>query len=566
MLTLTRLVLENYRGVDRLEIDFGETTVLIGENNVGKTSVLEALDACLGTRATRRSGPFEDYDHRRAGSQRELPDGHELRVTITFREDVVGEWSADAAAALNEVIQLEEDGRRSIVHRVSDVYDAGTRGFSTSTAFLNLAGDELRPSGAPARTLRRFVPVFYFPADRDAGTGFRPGAPFWAPFLRDPKLPEALRQDLEGRLRQLNQEVIAATPALGPVRERLDATSELVDLAEQDTASIESLPSRIPELLRRTEVRLSARSGASLPLAHHGGGTQNLAVLALFEAYLASMLAEEYEADARPILAVEEPEAHLHPSATRSVWAVLERMPGQRVIATHSGELLSRSPLSAVRRLVRRGGSIGSYRMCEGTLSPEDTRRVDFHVRRARGELLFARVWLLGEGETEFWVFQGAAEGQQLDLERDGIRVVEFAQTGSGLPLAKLADDLGVGWHFALDGDDAGRTTQNTIREHLGGRPEADHLSVLPHGNMERFLCEEGFGDLYESELSQQQLDRVSVPSGDPSYWEAVADLPNSKQKTRVAAAAAEEMRSGARPVPPQLVAILDVVKRLSQG
>ncbi|MGH2838671.1 MAG: DUF2813 domain-containing protein, partial [Thermoleophilaceae bacterium] len=125
--------MENYRGLDRLELDLGETTVLIGENNVGKTSVLEALDASLGARATRRGRPFEDYDHRRSGSQRELPDGHELRVTLTFREDTVSEWSPDGAAALNEVIQLEDDGRRSIVHRVSDLYDAGTRNFSTST-------------------------------------------------------------------------------------------------------------------------------------------------------------------------------------------------------------------------------------------------------------------------------------------------------------------------------------------------------------------------------------------------------------------------------------------------
>lgn len=241
-------------------------------------------------------------------------------------------------------------------------------------------------------------------------------------------------------------------------------------------------------------------------------------------------------------------------------------MPGQRVVATHSGELLSRSPLSAVRRLVRRGAAVGSYRMHEDTLSSEDARKVDFHVRRTRGELLFARAWLLAEGETEFWVFQGAAEGSGLDLERDGIRVVEFAQTGSGLPLAKLADDFGIAWHFAVDGDAAGRATRDTVRGQLGARPEADHVSVLSHGSMEHFLCEEGFGDLYEAALSQQQLDQVSLPRDDPGYCEALAGLPNSKQKTRVAASVAEEMRSRARPVPPQLVAILDVVKRLSRG
>ena len=44
---LTRLQIENYRGIKSLDLALGETTVLIGENNSGKTTVLHALRACL---------------------------------------------------------------------------------------------------------------------------------------------------------------------------------------------------------------------------------------------------------------------------------------------------------------------------------------------------------------------------------------------------------------------------------------------------------------------------------------------------------------------------------------
>lgn len=559
------MVIEAYRGLDRLELELDETVVLIGENNVGKTSVLEALDACLGQRALRRGSRFDDYDHRRPGTERELPDGHELSITLTFHEAEPDEWNDDVSAALSDVIQLDDQGRRWTVMRVSDVYDAATRTFTPATTFLNLEGRDLRPRGTPERTLRRLAPLFYLPADRDASSGFRAGAPFWAPFLRDPQIPAAVREDIESRLQALNEELIAAAPSLQQVRKRLERVRELVDVAPERTASLEPVPGRIPELLRRTDVRLAAPEGARIPLDRHGGGTQNVAVLALFEAYLDSMLRDDFERDAAPILALEEPEAHLHPGAVRSAWALLEGLPGQRIVATHSGDLLSRAPLRSVRRLARSGGTVGAYQVRRGALTPEAERKVDFHVRRARGELLFARVWLMGEGETEYWVFQSAAEAHGLDLEREGIRVVEYAQAGGPAPLATLADELRIEWHFVIDDDEQGERYASAARDELDGRPEGDHITVLPYRNMEHLLCEEGCGDLYEAVLLPGQRATVTASPGDPDYWEQVAGAVNSKQKTRLAAEVADEIRRGARSVPPTLVGILETVKDLSE-
>ena len=42
---LKRLILENFRGYyERTEIDFDDLTAFIGKNNVGKSTILEALD------------------------------------------------------------------------------------------------------------------------------------------------------------------------------------------------------------------------------------------------------------------------------------------------------------------------------------------------------------------------------------------------------------------------------------------------------------------------------------------------------------------------------------------
>lgn len=51
---LRRLQIENFRGITSLDLDLGDTTVLIGENNTGKTAVLDALRFALRDVRSRR--------------------------------------------------------------------------------------------------------------------------------------------------------------------------------------------------------------------------------------------------------------------------------------------------------------------------------------------------------------------------------------------------------------------------------------------------------------------------------------------------------------------------------
>ncbi|HIJ85371.1 MAG TPA: AAA family ATPase, partial [Magnetococcales bacterium] len=51
---LRRLQIENFRGITKLDMSLKDTTVLIGENNTGKTAVLEALRFALRDVRSRR--------------------------------------------------------------------------------------------------------------------------------------------------------------------------------------------------------------------------------------------------------------------------------------------------------------------------------------------------------------------------------------------------------------------------------------------------------------------------------------------------------------------------------
>jgi putative ATP-dependent endonuclease of OLD family len=272
---VSSLKIENYRGIETLEIDLDPSTVLIGPNNVGKTSVLRALDTVLG-RYTGRGGRVQDYDHRRKDSDRDLLDGHQVTITATFVEQEDRSWSVSAAQALNDAIQLDDDGRRSVVARLRDTYDARSREFDQEFAFLNSAGDPL-PIKLQERVLREFVPVFYLSPERSAGSDFRGGARFWAPFLRDPVLSEDERKALEEKLREIGAEVTATSPGLAEVRGVMEGVKDMIELNEQEPVSLEPLPARLPDVLRQTEVRLTGPTGASVALDRHGGGAQNVA-------------------------------------------------------------------------------------------------------------------------------------------------------------------------------------------------------------------------------------------------------------------------------------------------
>jgi putative ATP-dependent endonuclease of the OLD family len=60
---LSKIEIENFRGIQHTSIEFDpDITVLVGENNTGKTSILEALRLCLDAVKSDRTCGFSEYD------------------------------------------------------------------------------------------------------------------------------------------------------------------------------------------------------------------------------------------------------------------------------------------------------------------------------------------------------------------------------------------------------------------------------------------------------------------------------------------------------------------------
>lgn len=550
-----------------MTVNLDDVCVLIGENNIGKSTVLDAVRICLTRSFSRRSAVFEEYDYHMDGSVLGPSDSKPIEITLTFSERVEDEWAAEISQLLSDAEQVNDQLLRSVTLRITSAYDTSIKEFTSSYDFLDLSGNILVKAKNPRTfiNLQQLVPTFYLASLRDAAQEFRPRSQFWGPFVRSLDLDDASRAEIEAALSDLNQKVLDKHTSFATVKERLEKAAELIPLGAVDPVLIEAIPSKVFDILSRTQISLSSKSGARIPIVRHGNGTQSLAVICLFDAFLRSRLETSYGEHAQPLLAMEEPEAHLHPSAARAVGTMLQTLAGQKIMTTHSGDLLAGIPLKKLRRLRRRGSQICVHQITDGVLTDDELHKLDYQVRAARGSLLFSRCWLLIEGETEGILMAECARVHGCDFYAEGISCVEFTQVGVE-KFIKLADQLGIEWFVLADNDKAGEDYERSAQSQLNGRLAIDHIKLLEHGDMETFLCIGGFGDIYETGIAPQKAGTVTAAAGTPQYWAQVTAAQGKNTKPRKALAVAERMSAlGPSCIPHLLGAVIDRVQALAR-
>jgi len=137
--------IENFRGIAKLTLELDRTTVLIGENNSGKTSVLEALHTCMNRGLSRRATPFSEYDFHLATEDAEPADAPPIVLTLTFEESKADEWPDELVQAFPNAIQTLDDDRQRLSFRVTAKYDKVARDFASSGAFWTRRVARCRP-------------------------------------------------------------------------------------------------------------------------------------------------------------------------------------------------------------------------------------------------------------------------------------------------------------------------------------------------------------------------------------------------------------------------------------
>ncbi len=83
---LTRVRVRNFRCIKDLSVDLAETTVLVGENNTGKTAFLDAVRICLSQLRARSSRVFHEYDYHLQDDEATPAGAHPIVIELFFEE------------------------------------------------------------------------------------------------------------------------------------------------------------------------------------------------------------------------------------------------------------------------------------------------------------------------------------------------------------------------------------------------------------------------------------------------------------------------------------------------
>lgn len=394
---VSRIEIRNFRSIRHVVVDLGETTVLVGPNNAGKTAILDALRIALTRRWGQRGTGFTEYDIRLAGDDDDPKASPGVSIEIHMQESEPEEWPAGVTGDLDQIVQFDlETELRSITLRTSWAWSEESSAFEPTWEFLNAAREPLGGRGARRVNLERFwryLPVFYLGALRDVGDEFSPRSQFWGQLLKALEIPAGLESRALRVLDLLNQRLLKADPRLQEIGETLSGATRVAARDREGGLDLRMVPLKMWDLLSKAEIILRNDPDSPwLPLLRQGQGIQSLSVVFLFQAFVHHLVRELYEQESEPVLALEEPETHLHPQATRTLWTHVQALPGQKIATTHSPYFVQQVPFRDLRlvRFTQHGTQVRSLPASFSASIPDLDGLGDV-VARSSGQLEYER-------------------------------------------------------------------------------------------------------------------------------------------------------------------------------
>jgi putative ATP-dependent endonuclease of OLD family len=153
------------------------------------------------------------------------------------------------------------------------------------------------------------------------------------------------------------------------------------------------------------------------------------------------------------ILAIEEPEAHLNPILQRLIFReVLNKSNTSVIFTTHSTFISSVAPLSSIVHVRKVGESSDVFSTANLVINDRERKDIERYIDAKRGELYFGKGVILVEGITEEYIIPAAANILNVPLDDFGIVVCNIDSTNFK-PYVQLLQALNIPWHIITDGD-----------------------------------------------------------------------------------------------------------------
>lgn len=453
----------NFRGLKFVDMTLERVTVILGANNAGKSSFLEALCAAIG--AQRRVVGKDDI-HLAAG-EIDVPRERKAIIDLLIRPT---DDSGNIIAAFPEGsywtelfglgIFQDENHADFVGIRATLAWSVQQGEYRVERKFLKewLAPEDFAKAEEGDRVSAvqlEPLALHYIDAKRDMDEDLRARTSFWRRLTDDLGLDDQAVAAAEELLSDLNQQLVDGSAVLKHVGGHLGGIKGVL-AGDNATVDISPVARRLRDLAKGLDVSISGAGDLSFPLARHGMGTRSLASLLVFQAFASWRSQQAMQEDHNSVhtfLALEEPEAHLHPHAQRALYSQVQAIPAQVMVSTHSPYFASQAGLAQLRLFRKDGGASKVCSLDTSMLRRDDVQKLENRILATRGDLLFSSALLLFEGETEEAALPVLAERywgnsiHQLGLS--------FVPVGGNdyFPFIWLAKSLEIPWFIMSDAE-----------------------------------------------------------------------------------------------------------------
>lgn len=543
---ICKIHIENFRNFRCADFWLNEKQVIIGENAVGKSNLLYALQLILDPTLSDKDRMLEESDFWE-GLDDPMTNGEQILIELWFanfedNKNVLAQLT-DATVMLNEKETLKLSYKFYPYRKFGDINEYSFIIFKGTDENHRFSYED-----------RKYLNVRVIKAIRDVESEMRNSRT--SPLTQIIKQKYSISKDVLAEISHALQEKGADTLQIGQVEDlesrihkmlnqmvsfsqdqfgvslktmNIDATKllyalrPLIDNRESGNTSLginnllyialillliedETIKTYLPkelyeELVGKDESKLIESCYSELEEIN--GYILNDEVLTNFEKRdeLYDFMSDTIPtANGVTILAVEEPEAHLHPIYQRLLYRhVMNRSNASVIITTHSTHISSVAPITSIVHLISKSNGTSVKTTAQLQLSVSDFSDLERYIDIKRGEIYLAKGVIFVEGVSEEYLLPSFAKAMGYELDRLGIVVCNVNSTNFE-PYRKFADALGLPYVILTDGDYY-HQVEEKIR--FGDLASEDDVG-FGYAGIDRSINFSGIADMIETYLASE--------------------------------------------------------------